>query len=66
MIELCRCTDKEQWDEYVLDNGGHPLQLWAWGQVKAAHGWTAERLLAYDTADDEEIVGAAQVLMKLN
>ncbi len=64
MIELRRCTDKEQWDEYVLDNGGHPLQLWAWGQVKAAHGWTAERLLAYDTADDEEIVGAAQVLIR--
>ena len=64
MIELRRCTDKEQWDDYVLDNGGHPLQLWAWGQVKAAHGWTAERVLAYDTSDDDGVVGAAQILIR--
>jgi lipid II:glycine glycyltransferase (peptidoglycan interpeptide bridge formation enzyme) len=61
MIELQRCSDKEQWDDYVLDNGGHPLQLWGWGQVKAGHGWVAERVFAYD---DEEIVGAAQVLVR--
>jgi len=61
MIELQRCSDKEQWDEYVLEHGGHPLQLWAWGQVKAGHGWVAERLFAYD---DDKIVGAAQVLIR--
>ncbi len=61
MIELQRCSDKEQWDDYVLDNGGHPLQLWGWGQVKAGHGWVAERVFAYD---DETIVGAAQVLVR--
>jgi len=61
MIELQRCNDKEQWDDYVLEHGGHPLQLWAWGQVKAGHGWTAERVFAYD---DEMIVGAAQVLIR--
>lgn len=61
MIELQRCHDKEQWDEYLLEHGGHPLQLWAWGQVKAGHGWVAERLFAYD---DEEIIGAAQVLVR--
>jgi len=22
------CEDKKQWDEYVLDNSGHPFQLW--------------------------------------
>lgn len=61
MIELQRCTDKEQWDDYVLDHDGHPLQLWGWGQVKASHGWVAERVFAYD---DETIVGAAQVLIR--
>ncbi|MFZ1250295.1 MAG: peptidoglycan bridge formation glycyltransferase FemA/FemB family protein [Candidatus Microsaccharimonas sp.] len=61
MIEIQRCSDKEQWDEYVLDNGGHPLQLWSWGQVKSGHGWVAERIFAYD---DEKIVGAAQVLIR--
>lgn len=61
MIEIQKCGDKEQWDEYVLDNGGHPLQLWGWGQVKAGHGWVAERVFAYQ---DDRIVGAAQVLIR--
>ncbi|MFZ1301925.1 MAG: peptidoglycan bridge formation glycyltransferase FemA/FemB family protein [Candidatus Microsaccharimonas sp.] len=61
MIELQRCSDKEQWDDYVLENGGHPLQLWGWGQVKAGHGWVAERVFAYS---DDKIVGAAQVLIR--
>jgi len=64
MIELQKCTDKEQWDEYVLEHGGHPLQLWGWGQVKAAHGWTAERVFAYDPDKNDVIVGAAQVLIR--
>lgn len=61
MIELQRCNDKEQWDTYVVENGGHPLQLWAWGQVKAGHGWVAERLFAYD---EDKLVGVAQVLVR--
>lgn len=61
MIELQRCTDREQWDDYILDNGGHPLQLWAWGQLKTGHGWRAERIFAYE---DDTIVGAAQLLVR--
>jgi len=61
MIELQRCSDKEQWDDYVLENGGHPLQLWGWGQVKAGHGWAVERIFAYD---EDAVVGAAQVLIR--
>jgi lipid II:glycine glycyltransferase (peptidoglycan interpeptide bridge formation enzyme) len=64
MIELQKCVDKEQWDEYVLEQGGHPLQLWGWGQVKSAHGWSAERVFAYDGGDDDKIVGAAQILIR--
>lgn len=62
MIELQRCTDSELWDDYILENNGHPLQLWSWGQLKTAHGWSADRLLAYDT--DDNIVAAAQVLTR--
>lgn len=64
MIELQKCSDKEQWDEYVLEHGGHPLQLWGWGQVKAGHGWVAERVFAFDGDKDDEIVGAAQILIR--
>jgi len=63
MIELQKCTDKEQWDEYVLEHEGHPLQLWGWGQVKAGHGWAAERVFAHDS-EDGRIVGAAQLLVR--
>ncbi len=61
MIELQRCTDQETWDDYILENGGHPLQLWGWGQLKMAHGWSADRVFAYD---DAEIVAAAQILTR--
>ncbi|TAL14682.1 peptidoglycan bridge formation glycyltransferase FemA/FemB family protein [Patescibacteria group bacterium] len=61
MIELQRCTDQETWDDFILENNGHPLQLWGWGQLKMAHGWTADRLLAYD---EDTIVAAAQVLTR--
>lgn len=64
MIEIQKCGDAEQWDEYVLEHGGHPLQLWGWGQVKSAHGWTAERIFVVDTEQDDKVVGAAQVLVR--
>ena len=62
MIELRRTTDQQLWDDYILEHGGHPLQLWGWGQVKAAHGWSADRVFAYD--EDERVVAAAQVLTR--
>ncbi|MDB5161977.1 MAG: hypothetical protein JWM52_485 [Candidatus Saccharibacteria bacterium] len=61
MIELQKCGDKEQWDEYQLEHGAHPLQLWGWGQVKAGHGWTAERVFGYD---EDKIIGSAQILVR--
>lgn len=64
MIELQKCVDKEQWDEYVLEHEGHPLQLWGWGQVKGAHGWTAERIFAFNNNEEDTIVGAAQILVR--
>jgi lipid II:glycine glycyltransferase (peptidoglycan interpeptide bridge formation enzyme) len=42
----------------VLVHGGHPLQLWGWGEVKAAEPqWTAHRLWA-------DGLGGAQVLVR--
>ncbi|MCA9327862.1 peptidoglycan bridge formation glycyltransferase FemA/FemB family protein [Candidatus Saccharibacteria bacterium] len=62
MISLKVCENREEWDDYVLENDGHPLQLWGWGETKASHGWRAERIFAYDL--DERVVGAAQVLVR--
>lgn len=62
MVSLRNCENKEQWDDYVIENDGHPLQLWGWGQTKAAHGWYVERLIGYDL--DDQPIGAAQVLIR--
>lgn len=62
MISLRVCESREEWDDYVLEHDGHPLQLWGWGAVKTAHGWHAERLFAVDM--DQKVIGAVQVLIK--
>lgn len=62
MNSIERCIEQKVWDDYILENQGHPLQLWGWGSVKEAHGWTAERLFMHD--EQKRITGAAQVLIK--
>jgi len=62
MVKLTLCHDKQDWDDYILDNGGHPLQLWGWGEVKSIHNWKAFRLFLYD--DEEKIAGAVQILVR--
>ena len=62
MNRLMQCQNKTEWDDYVLENGGHPLQLWGWGDLKAAHGWSACRLFYYD--DNKDLAGAVQVLIR--
>jgi peptidoglycan pentaglycine glycine transferase (the first glycine) len=64
MIGIQKCTDREQWDDYILEAGGHPLQLWGWGQVKAGHGWKADRFFLIDDEDHDTIIAAAQVLTR--
>lgn len=62
MITGKRCDDRALWDEIVHTLDGHPLQLWGWGELKAAHGWAAHRVLFTD--EEERVVGVAQVLTK--
>lgn len=62
MTKVQACESQSEWDDYIVDNDGHPLQLWGWGEVKAAHGWRAERVFIH--GDGEEVIGAAQLLIK--
>ncbi len=55
------CNDQSTWDDYVVSYNGHPLQLWGWGEVKAAHGWQVQRVFIYD---DDRVIGAAQILLR--
>ena len=62
-LEVATESDPTAWDAAVNSAGGHPLQLWAWGDVKAMGGnWTANRLRI--TTDSGELVGLAQVLTR--
>ncbi|WP_416447217.1 hypothetical protein AB3K78_08055 [Leucobacter sp. HNU] len=60
-LTVTPCTDPELWDRTVIDLGGHPLQLWGWGELKSAHRWSAERVLV---TRDGETVGACQLLTR--
>lgn len=37
-------VSEETWDEAVARSGGHVLQSFAWGELKARFGWRVERL----------------------
>ena len=46
-IRPAAAADRSAWDEFVLGAcGGLLLQAWGWGTLRAAHGWTVERLVA--------------------
>jgi len=54
--------DRATWDAEVRASGGHPLQLWGWGEVKSTGPWTARRLRV--AAPDGSPLGLAQVLVR--
>ncbi|MDQ0869994.1 peptidoglycan pentaglycine glycine transferase (the first glycine) [Arthrobacter sp. V1I9] len=55
------CTDRALWDEHVDRFKGHPQQLWGWGETKAMHGWSVDRVLLND---GDNTVGCAQLLVR--
>ena len=54
--------DNTQWDAFVQQAGGHLLQTSAWGALKSAFGWRAERVALTDPAGN--IACGAQVLYR--
>lgn len=54
-------TSQNEWDEHVLELGGHPLQMWGWGALKAAHNWRVVRVLV---EHDSTVIGGAQLLLR--
>ena len=54
--------NKDEWNKIVLDQGGHPLQLWDWGEFKTMHGpWVPKRLVI---KVNNEFIGGAQALVR--
>lgn len=61
MLSVKQCEIQTEWDDEILSRDGHPLQLWGWGEVKAAHNWRVARVFIYE---DDTIIGAAQLLIR--
>ena len=62
MIRGNECKELALWNEIVHDLGGHPLQLWGWGDLKAAHNWRVVRVIFTD--EEGSVVGGSQVLLR--
>ncbi len=60
-LRVTPCTDRTEWDDLVNRSGGHPLQLWGWGELKSRYDWTAQRLIVHNGT---ETIGSAQVLFR--
>lgn len=56
-----KCDGKVQWDEFILAAGGHPLQLWGWGDARSSLGWRTDRVFI---VEDDKQIGAAQLLIR--
>lgn len=55
-------SDAREWD-YALASipYAHVLQSWAWGEIKARHGWSPRRVLFFE---NDEPAAAAQILRR--
>ncbi len=54
----------KKWDQFVNDHpGGHFLQSWGWGELKASIGWHPFRFSLWD-GKQRQMVAAAQVLCR--
>ena len=60
-MDIRPALDSAAWDASVGEAGGHLLQTWAWGELKSAFGWSAQRLAV---SDGNRLVAGAQVLYR--
>ena len=53
-------ANQTEWDAFVTSHGGHPLQLWGWGELKSSHNWHAHRIII---EENDGVIGA-QILTR--
>ncbi len=61
-MTIAEVRDRSEWDQEVESLGGHPLQLWGWGEVKRHGSWRPRRLRV--AGADGAVLGLAQVLVR--
>lgn len=58
---VAEVEDRGTWTRLLESVGGHPLQGWGWGELKATFGWSAHRV---QVTLDGTLLGVAQVLVR--
>jgi len=58
---LQAALDQESWDADLCASGGHLLQSWRWGELKARHGWRVER---HAVPGEDGAVAQGQILSR--
>ncbi len=62
IVQRIEINDAAQWDRALAQIPyAHVLQTWAWGEIKARHGWTPTRLLF---VENDAPAAAAQILRR--
>ena len=74
MLKIIEITDRKEWDDFINEHGGHPLQLWGWGELKSqSPTWKVKRVFLKNgeekyidrkKKDHSDIVAAAQILVR--
>ena len=74
MLKIIEITDRKEWDDFINEHGGHPLQLWGWGDLKSqSPSWKVKRVFLKNgeekyidrkKKDHSDIVAAAQILVR--
>src|SRR2546428_1465124 len=64
VLRSVSAVERKKWDQFVNDHpGGHFLQSWGWGELKASIGWHPFRFSLWDE-EQQQVVAAAQVLRR--
>ncbi len=62
LAQFAITPSRELWDAFIAaQSSAHFLQLWGWGEQKAAYGWQVERLAL---TKNDQIVAGAQILFR--
>ena len=74
MLKIIEITDRKEWDDFINEHNGHPLQLWGWGELKSqSPNWKVKRVFLKNgeekyidrkRKDHSDIVAAAQILVR--
>ena len=74
MLKIIEITDRKEWDDFINEHGGHPLQLWGWGELKSqSPNWKVKRVFLKNgeekyidrkKKDHSDIIAAAQILVR--